>query len=92
MAHTQGNIKKIDRQACMCCGRPIRLLGNHERLIRFIGEASAQRRGSRCINCGQIACVSCSGNGCRCACEGNAWVALPYLEITTEENAHADQR
>lgn len=90
MAHLNGKIDREDWAACMCCGRHIKLLGNHQRVILFLGEASARRRGLRCMNCGQIACIECSGNGCRCACKGNAWVALPYLDKKTEEPARTD--
>ncbi|MGD8846372.1 MAG: hypothetical protein PVI54_12715 [Desulfobacteraceae bacterium] len=67
-------------QPCLCCGRKMRLIDGHRDLSLFMIEKSAQRRGYRCMNCGQATCFKCGHNGKRCACQGNAWVALPYLE------------
>ncbi len=76
------HIPNIDQKwrPCMCCGRKMRLLDDHRDLSFFMSQRSAQRRGFRCMNCGQATCFKCGHNGKRCACFGNAWVALPYLE------------
>ncbi len=65
---------------CLCCGESIKLLGNHQLLINFLQEKSERRRGFRCQNCKQMVCFECGGNGFRCDCGSNAWVALPYLK------------
>ncbi len=81
-------IVKNDRfknKRCSCCDRRIRLLGNQQRLALFLDAKSAQQRAFQCVNCGHILCNDCSHNGSQCACKSNAWVALPYLESSTEE-------
>jgi hypothetical protein len=81
-------ISKNDRyknRRCSCCDRRIRLLGDQQSLELFLGTKSSQRRAYKCVNCGQILCSECSHNGHQCACRCNAWVALPYLEGSTDE-------
>lgn len=83
MEHAQSIAPQSDWQDCFMCGRKIRLLTDHSSLIRFLGEASTQRRAFQCKNCGQVTCFECSKDNFICACNGNAWVALPYLEMET---------
>ena len=78
-------IKDINRQVCSCCGRRIMQLADYQNLIRFLEEASAQRRGFQCMNCRQITCCECSDKLRRCACGSNAWVATPYVENPPKE-------
>ena len=70
----------MDWKHCMCCGQKIRILGGHRSLVFFMEVPSGQRRGFQCANCGQVTCYQCSSIECRCACNSNAWVALPYLD------------
>ena len=82
MAYHYHKIHLAESQNCINCGQRIALLDDHLNLALFLGEASAQRRGYRCMNCGQVTCFECSRKHCQCACGSNAWVALPYLERT----------
>ncbi len=83
MAYT---IPKTDKtwQPCLRCGRKMKMLDHRRDLATFLAYRSAQRRGLRCMNCGQATCFKCSDKGFCCACMSNAWVALPYLEGETE--------
>ena len=79
------SIKGMNTQICCCCGRPIMQLADYRSLVRFLEEASAQRRGFQCMNCRQITCCECSNKLSRCACGSNAWVATPYVESKPKE-------
>ena len=70
----------MDWKRCTCCGLKIKPLGSPGSLVYFMGASSVQRRGFQCANCGQVTCYECSATECRCTCNSNAWVAMPYLE------------
>ncbi len=69
----------MDWKHCTTCGLKIKVLGDAGSLAVFMGAATVQRRGFRCANCGQVTCYHCSTIECRCSCNSNAWVAMPYL-------------
>ena len=74
--------KVVEWKRCTCCGLKIRLLGGPRSLVYFMGASSVHRRGFQCANCGQVTCYDCSTTECRCSCNSNAWVAMPYVEST----------
>lgn len=78
--HGNTNQKNWHVRTCCGCGKSITLLGSQESLALFFGETTVQRRGFRCMNCGQVTCFECRPHDCNCLCKSNAWVALPYLE------------
>jgi hypothetical protein len=73
-------------QACACCGRPIRLLGDQQSLVLFLEDETLQRRAFQCINCGNLICLECREKGGMCGCRSNAWLARPYLELFMVES------
>ena len=76
-------INPVNWQTCACCGRRIRLLGDRQSLEVFLEEKLLQRRGFQCINCGNVICRECHESGAMCVCSSNAWLARPYLDIST---------
>lgn len=84
MAPYHGNTHQETWQVRTCCGcgKSITLLASQKSLALFYAEATMQRRGLRCMNCGEVTCYECRQNEGCCHCMSNAWVALPYLENT----------
>jgi len=82
-------IDAMDWKRCTCCGLKIRLLGDPQNLVFFMDASTVQRRGFQCANCGQVTCYQCSAIECRCTCNSNAWVAMPYVEPA--DGGHPEQ-
>ncbi len=80
MAYITDHTEKTKIPLCTRCGRQIRQLKDNQTLLLILRGTLTQRRGSKCINCGQVTCFDCCRELHSCTCGSSAWMALPYLE------------